>query len=246
VNLTETPATAFEQHRQQLSHYGYVIIENAISPESVAEAREALRSIEAEELPGGVANVLSNLPPERLGPVFEMLTHPAVMDLALHALGPGFKMIGECGRLWARPGTPAQLVHADMPVTGWWRTHQRPMPENLPCLQTIWALSDFTADNGATQMIPFTHNAPYFPDPGADYDSLLVPIEMPAGSVVVFPVRTWHRRGENRTDADRFGLTVPYCAQWLDPLTAGWSIMSTDVWNRLPAEIQAMNPHHRG
>ena len=113
----------------------------------------------------------------------------------------------------------------------------------MPCLQTIWALTDFTADNGATNVVPFTHTAGRPPRADRDYREFARALEMPAGSVAFLHCALWHRRGTNVTGEDRVGLSVPYVAQWLDPVTTWHNPMPRSVWEQMPAEIKALNPH---
>jgi ectoine hydroxylase-related dioxygenase (phytanoyl-CoA dioxygenase family) len=155
-------------------------------------------------------------------------------------------MIGDMGRLWSQPGDQGQRFHADLPVSGWWAENGRRFPSDMPCLQTIWALTDFRADNGATNVVPFTHTAGRPPRPDGDYREYARALEMPAGSVAFLNCALWHRRGANVTGEDRVGLSVPYVAQWLDPVTTWHNPMPRSVWEQMPPEIKALNPHTAG
>jgi ectoine hydroxylase-related dioxygenase (phytanoyl-CoA dioxygenase family) len=229
------------QLKDDLDHFGFVVVNDLVSR---TEAESTAAALLDNGVPhGGNDVVFGTLPEESWGPVVRMVTHPVAQELAEHALGPDLKMIGECGRLWAEPGQGLGGVHSDLPVSGWWRRATQPMPTNLPCLQTIWALTDFTAENGATQLIPFTHNSTHYPRSDYDYQQYLKTLEMPAGSFAAFNCRIWHQRGANRTNSDRVGLSIPYIAQWLDPVTTGWKIMPHELWQRLPESIQQLNPH---
>lgn len=74
---------------------------------------------------------------------------------------------------------------------------------------TIWALTDFTAENGATRIVPASHRDPGQPDP--DDESIAIPAEMPAGSVMIMDSQLWHCGGPNSTADDwRLGLNVQY------------------------------------
>jgi ectoine hydroxylase-related dioxygenase (phytanoyl-CoA dioxygenase family) len=72
---------------------------------------------------------------------------------------------------------------------------------------TIWMLDDFTAENGATRMIPRSHAWRRLPDPGVT-DS--VPGEElvtgNAGTVVVMNTHMWLGGTANRTDRCRRAL----------------------------------------
>ncbi|MEO8848304.1 MAG: phytanoyl-CoA dioxygenase family protein, partial [Casimicrobiaceae bacterium] len=76
---------------------------------------------------------------------------------------------------------------------------------------TLWMLDDFTADNGATRMIPRSHvwrRLPAANDPGSVTDAALVTGK--AGTVVVMNAHMWHGGTANRTDHCRRALHAFY------------------------------------
>ena len=85
-------------------------------------------------------------------------------------------------------------------------------PRAMVGVSTIWALDDFTEDNGATQVIPDSHLWSEDEQPQCDK---AVTITMLAGSVLVFAGNLFHRGGANRSKAARRALTVQYCMPWL-------------------------------
>jgi ectoine hydroxylase-related dioxygenase (phytanoyl-CoA dioxygenase family) len=90
-----------------------------------------------------------------------------------------------------------------------------PRPRPILALSTIWAIEAFTADNGATQLIPGSHRwGPEHPDERAH---TVVTAAMPAGSVVVFDGALWHRGGANRSTGTRLCMSPQYCQPWLRP-----------------------------
>ena len=76
----------------------------------------------------------------------------------------------------------------------------------------MWMLDDFTAENGATIVVPGSHLSGRQPDEDMDRDANWVPAIGTSGSVVIFEGRTWHSTGVNRTDQPRIGLTTNFCA----------------------------------
>ena len=79
----------------------------------------------------------------------------------------------------------------------------------------MWALSDFTAENGATRVVPGSHRflrAWHRPDL-----SRCVQAVMPKGSALFYLGSTWHAGGANRSNSSRAGLINTYSLGWLRP-----------------------------
>ena len=78
----------------------------------------------------------------------------------------------------------------------------------------MWALDDFTTENGATELIPGSHL--WGPDeaPTAD-DPRTIRATMPAGSVMIWQGPLFHRGGATASNATRLGITLQYCQPWL-------------------------------
>ena len=77
-------------------------------------------------------------------------------------LGPGFQM-AEVGARWIKPGAEAQNLYADVPI-GWFPQSGLTIPD------CIWMLTDFTLENGATQVMSFSHHSRRTPRSGVDYN----------------------------------------------------------------------------
>lgn len=137
--------------------------------------------------------------------VAELVGHPWVLDLLDRLLLPNYLLSANLAiNLW--PGETAQGVHYDDAF------YPLRRPRAAISVSAVWAIDDFTADNGATEVVPGSHR---WGDevPSAD-DGRLVPVEMPARSVVVFAGTLWHRGGANRTAHPRLAITPQYCEPW--------------------------------
>ncbi|AWK12600.1 phytanoyl-CoA dioxygenase [Streptomyces spongiicola] len=83
--------------------------------------------------------------------------------------------------------------------------HLRRHPGPTSRVQLMLAMSDFTADNGGTLMIPGSHHWDDERPPRAEE---AVPTEMRAGSGLVWLGGVYHGGGANTTDTPRTGLTI--------------------------------------
>ena len=105
------------------------------------------------------------------------------------------------------PGETDQLFHRDR---GAWGTY---LPRNIETqLNTMWALTDFTVENGATRIVP---GSAAWPDEREPTPEEVVQAEMSKGSVLFFTGSVIHSGGGNRTNEVRMGLNVDYCLDWL-------------------------------
>jgi len=106
-----------------------------------------------------------------------------------------------------RPGQPRQPLHRDRLAWGGFLQGVEPQ------LNTIWAMTEFTAANGATRVVPGSAQWPA--ERRATEDEIAF-AEMSAGSVLVYTGSVIHGGGANATgDQDRIGLNITYCLGWL-------------------------------
>jgi ectoine hydroxylase-related dioxygenase (phytanoyl-CoA dioxygenase family) len=142
------------------------------------------------------------------GPSFRNLViNETVLDSVEAVLGEGFLLSGTTS-MHIGPGETPQLLHADDGMI----TLPRPHPATM--VTTLWALTEFTKDNGATRFIPGSHKRPAIV-PSPEEESEVVCAEMPAGSVLVMHASLWHGGGPNSTsDVQRYGLSIQYVAGW--------------------------------
>ena len=193
----------------EIAEQGYTILEGAIDPAFNDELRDTLREIfvdlgiepKGSRAEGFATRRLYNLVPR--AEVFQRLPiYDGVLPLVERLLEPDCLLSGTTA-MDIGPGEVLQGLHADDGFFKIGRPH-RPMMAT-----TIWALTDFTADNGATRIVPGSHKEPGHPDPNDD--SIAIAAEMPAGSVMVMDSQLWHCGGPNSTDDDwRLGLNVQY------------------------------------
>lgn len=148
---------------------------------------------EHDETNQRVWNVLSR------APVFtDLAEHPVALRLLRSVLGWPM-LLGNLSANITGPGGGEMVLHADQIFV------PTPWPADPQGANAAWCIDDFTADNGATCFVPGSHRWHRPPEPDERPD--VVPMEAPAGSLVVFESRLWHRTGFNRTaDQRRAGI----------------------------------------
>lgn len=110
------------------------------------------------------------------------------------------------------PGQGAQPLHRDRFVWGG-DDGGGVIPEGIePQCNGIWAVEDFTEENGATNIVPGSHKWPFSRQARRDES---IPAVMKAGSVLLYNGTVIHSGGENRSTAPRKALNVTYTLGWL-------------------------------
>jgi len=213
---------------------GYVVIERAIDAARVRAIALALAPYEAA-LPTG-RNDFEGTRTRRVyslagkGDVFlELALHETIVAMLDRLLLPGW-LLSNLQSIRILPGDTPQPWHADdtfYPLP-------RPRTTRLS-VSTIWALEDFTAEVGATEIVTGSHRWAY---ERPDEHTKSIAAVMPAGSVIVFDGSTWHRGGANRSQRTRLAISPQYCQPWLRPQESMLLIAP-------PEKARAMSPRAR-
>ncbi len=213
-SLNVLPDADLTQHAERVARDGYTIVENAIEPALLDALAADLSRLEAELDAQPAKNLFEGLKTVRIynllarGRIFEQIpVHEHILPIVERVLDRGC-LVSSLSSIAIGPGETPQPIHADDMLIPLPRPH---VP--LVC-NTMWALTDFTADNGATRVIPGSHLREKAPELGQVYEDS-IPAEMKRGSVLVFNGSIWHGGGENRTQARRIGVAMNYCAGWV-------------------------------
>ena len=148
----------------------------------------------------------------------EVLVHPILTGVADELLKPS------CASYWMNtgqmmivmPGGAPQYMHRDS--DDW---PAMCSPSAPPCqISCMFALSDFTAENGATRVAPSSHLWSDYSRQATDDE--ITQAVMPAGSGMIYLGKTLHSAGANKTESEaRFGMHLSYVLGWLTPEEAG-------------------------
>jgi hypothetical protein len=193
-----------------LDRDGFVILERRLEQGAVTDARNEIEGLLAKTSWG------SGFDGDRTRRVWALLAKSRCMDdaaldslvlaLADHAIGPGAQFsLTQATQI--HPGQAAQPLHYEQGIY--------PIPRDRDVMVTaIWALDDFTAENGGTLVVPGSHAV----SAARPASHRVMSIEMPAGSVLVFRGRLWHAGGSNTTNNPRLGVIIDYAQPWLRPV----------------------------
>ena len=210
---------------EHLDLFGYCILEDLISVEQTTQMEQAFydqhqdpaydswKSVEqwngTEHLYETLYGLL--LREERS---WEAVGHPLVLEVVRHFVGDD-AFIGHDlgGTKWNKPGARASdtSVHVDDA-----RFFVPPLPEMPYMINTMWMITDFTVENGATLIAPFSHKARRMPPPYVKpTDPFMIPATARRGSVLLWHANAWHSQADNTTDdAQRLSINLSYRPAW--------------------------------
>lgn len=200
----------YEPYVQELQERGYSIMQGAIEPALCDDIVAEIERLEAIAPPHQPRNVHTGYNTVRYfdllnrGEVWQRVaTHAHVLSVVRGVLGKDM-LLSTMGTALIGPDEPAQRLHRDDDL------YEMPMPHKHLVCNTMWALSDFTEENGATRIVPSTHRLIESPNPNTKYESIAA--VMPKGSICFVIGTCYHGGGANRTRERRWGLTINYCA----------------------------------
>jgi hypothetical protein len=169
-----------------------------------------------------------------------LASHPLVLDLARGFLGPFCEQFQLHFTQAVRidPGETAQMLHRDRGVWGGYLSRKVETQ-----LSTIWALDDFTADNGATRVVPTSQawHRDRVPEPFE-----VLPAEMAAGSVLVYSGSVLHGGGANTSDGIRRAVLLHYTLGWLRQEENQYLACPPERARALDPDLRALIGYQRG
>jgi ectoine hydroxylase-related dioxygenase (phytanoyl-CoA dioxygenase family) len=170
----------------------------------------------------------------------ELVQHPLVLETVKATLKGATNFQLHLTQVIAiGPGEPAQPIHRDQ-----WAFDLFPFPKGyeVQC-NTLWAMSDFTDENGATRVIPGSHR---FDDRLSFKESDTEPAEMGAGSVLFYTGALYHGGGANRSSGVRYGLNLTYTRAWLRQEENQYLAVPQAIAKELPLPLLRLMGYARG
>jgi ectoine hydroxylase-related dioxygenase (phytanoyl-CoA dioxygenase family) len=214
-NLQKLPATAStEEILKVISRDGALILEDVLKPADIEQFRQELdpymEATEAgrDDFTGQQTTRTGSLI-TRSEKARDMVMNETVVNAANAFLAPFCQRIQlhvtQIIRL--KPGQGKQPMHRDR--WAWGKYMQKDIE---PQFNTIWAITDFTQENGATQVVPGSLD---WPDDRKAKPEEICQAVMSAGSVLLYTGGVFHSGGENRSASDRIGANLTYTLGWL-------------------------------
>jgi ectoine hydroxylase-related dioxygenase (phytanoyl-CoA dioxygenase family) len=170
----------------------------------------------------------------------DLIMHPLVLDTVRIVLGHVAAFQLHLTQVIAiGPGEPAQMVHRDQ-----WAYDFFPFPKGYEAqCNTIWAMTAFTEENGATRVIPGSNQ---FDDRMQFADTDTVPAEMAKGSVLFYTGSLYHGAGANRSDDTRYGVNITYNCAWLRQEENQYLSVPLEIARTLPVDLLRLMGYARG
>ena len=224
---------------------GYAIVRGVLDPEALARlSGELAPHLEATEL--GDPDSFFGSRTKRFGALLsrcpmsrDMAVDPLLLAVADRVLGPycARYRIHYTGVMHIEPGETAQVMHRD---TG-------PFPIQNPAppltLATMWAVTDFSEENGATRIVPGSHR---WPDARVPEPDEIAAAEMPAGSLLIYVGSTIHGGGANRSGAARCGVALHYALGWLRQEENQYLAVPMEEARTFPHQLQCLMGYELG
>ena len=172
-----------------------------------------------------------------------LVEHELVLGVADEILLPhcATYQVGSLTAIEILPGEGPQALHRDDSL----------YPIQLAGLElqigVMWALNDFSRENGATRVVPGSHRfirSWHLPDV-SNWESA----SMPKGSALFYMGSTWHGGGANESNEPRFGLINTYSLGWLRQESNQLLMTPPEMAVRFSPQLRALlgyTPHGAG
>ena len=223
-----------------------VIIENVISKDTVETLKSELVPYLSKEVFG--RDEFTGLSTKRVGALIarsntcrDLALNPLVINVAKQYLEPfadGYQL-HFTSAVSIGPSETKQVLHRDRGIWGGY------LPRKIePLMSTIWAVTEFTRDNGATQIVPGSHKWEKEREPD---DTEIAYAEMNPGSVLLYTGTVLHGGGANKTASEiRTGVFLHYALNWLRQEENQYLSCPPEIAKELSPELRSLIGYAKG
>ena len=231
-----TPEISAVELADLIDEFGGTIIENMLPTQVVDSIKAEIAPYIAatpkglDEFEGKFTTRTGGLAARSFA-VREVIANKLILETVEEIYGKGTEYQFDHGQLIAiGPGESGQPMHRDQWIYGFY-----PFPEGFETiLQTMWALTPFTEENGGTRYVPGSHRDPELTQivregrrtrleyaMNSDPETIRYhyedsrPVEMDAGSMLMWSGKLYHGGGGNESDQTRWGMNIGYTRSWI-------------------------------
>lgn len=226
---------------EQLKIFGYAIQPGAINEATCARYADELDDIERRKRADGTIFdvdgyqvVIYNLHGEKPDTFLHMLDGGPVFPVVQQVLSNGQQII-----LNSLSASRAVKVAEGRDYGDVWRAHidtRMPAPDfgHTESIIAAVCIDDFTVENGATRVWPYTHLSGMRPPPDIKTDSLpgAVSVVAKRGSIIYWLGQTWHAISKNLSGQRRWCILSQYTYWWIKP-TFDYTQCGPEIYGRL-------------
>ncbi len=239
-----TPDTPVEQISDHLRCWGYAIVDDVADQATMDRLdAEAHPYIDAsahgrDEYDGAFTRrtgaLIARCPTAR-----ELVMDPVVVGTVRHFLSHVTAVQLHLTQIISiEPGETQQKLHRDQMAFDFF-----PFPADYHAqCNTMWALTDFTEENGATHIIPGSSGV-------SDAESLAMPggqASMRRGSVLFYDGKVLHGGGANRSVGERRGVNITYAVGWVRQEENQYLACPQDIARTLDDDLLRMMGYQQG
>ncbi len=226
---------ALEANVADLDRRGYTIVENVAPLEFFDRLRERILEIAAEDRARGLQTLGGSEDSPTGQTVFHLLSrgrvfeeavlNPKLIALLTHLLARSFT-VSTLTAMVRGQGTPALGLHSDN------QYKPQPFPPYAQGTVAVWCCEDFTAEGGATRLVPGSHRLQRHPKRGEGNDEAIA-IECPKGSIAMWGSNVWHGNCARTTHGQRVTLHTAFTRSYMRPM---------ESYDDMPREVIERNP----
>ena len=176
-------------------------------------------------------------------PFEEALMDPVLLTLATYLVGYGC-VVNAYHPMVKGPGGDDLELHCDaqlaMPVLA-------PLPSWGVVANLTYALTDYTVDNGCIVYVPGSHrrcSVPTGEQSRVPVNKEIVPVECPAGSLVVHHANTWHGAYTRRASGLRVSMQMYFARWFMRTLESHIDTIGQEVLDRNPPRFATLTGQH--
>ena len=198
-----------EKLHHEITSDGFGVIQGLLPPSDLVKCRRAVDELNQMQRDGRLPfsdKGLIHSPMFLREEIMDLLNSESLCSVVDYVLdSTAILYASSTSTVDSRDTNYAGRIHVDSP---------RIIPGYITNLNLIIPLSDFTEENGATQLLPKSFERASAPTV-LDFEKNSVTVSADAGDCIVFNARTWHRSTPNHTDSPRLSITFGFCRSFM-------------------------------